>query len=1007
MRLRTLCLSLLCASSAAAQAPTNVRMQNVVKLFVQRTGQQLIGLGSWISGTNYKDVLADGASDHDLRLVIQRSGVTPAQAQQEWQAARRVLKDLVTQEFGKDAAKVLGATNLYAPNQLMKGVEDAADAMQRFQKLGQVPNLAYSGSVNSATPKFLAEGLYGEGAGVWTQMYEQKSGRLFYAVEGRAYAGMVDLTHLAEGQGRYTVEGMANTSTQWAEHAAEELSQNRGDRVAKYLERLERDMAKAKDLARLGGDPSWTREIREVTASLKANPRSLAQLEGRVAALLQRTHLESAILGRLAKAGPVQGAVLNAAMAGIAAKNQFGQALTTAAQKIPAMQLVQGVLAIVVVKSGSRAAAESGYLEALRQAAPVMATLGTGVLMGLTNAIMDGAREGGFALAASYQDPWALLEGNFTAAGRVSADEGRPYTIEELVLKIHTEDALSNFVRTRAQQASLRGFQGTVSAATDQSVANDIYARCFPQILRAWQTRRELLRMEYLDLADGLKTAVYPVVVSPSSAKLTKGGKVDVLAEVLPPKNSTLGRSLDRMKEILTILVGGRPYALVTYRWVGGQDGNRETQRTYTFRQAGTQSVVCTVEISVNESSLRAGDPLIQRIPRFTAVDVDIEGEIAMPKVEIYSITLGIRVQPWDSGLKNPTDPKAFNQLGHQTFPDLLDSRTLPLTTDGTFSYSGLTSYQYSTNNKRTSYSGRVDLESWTVTVSGTFSDGWSGKGFFGAFSESYSGDFTVTIPMCPQSETKRSLVKIRGTVSTTYQDEQNGGRSQKLPLTMNTGRRLTDDVTACVAWRNPEALHPDYTTIGGPEMYEGGEGLWIEKYRQYRGMFVFGNHVVDKSLFRFNRRTIILPGTAEWASVAAAAASQPAGAPAASTAPAGAAPAGGAPPAKPSPTANAPTTEAPTSFSVDTPVPPANTLTGSGEVSGAFVTLTNAGKTHWTRCVITLPGQRSFKSGTVPMMTGRDYPLTEFRTDAGAPALSGEALVQCVEGSLRFRVQP
>src|ERR1019366_1174214 len=197
-----------------------------------------------------------------------------------------------------------------------------------------------------------------------------------------------------------------------------------------------------------------------------------------------------------------------AAMAGIAAKNQFGQALSSAVQQIPAEQLIQGVMAIVVVQSGSRTAGGSGYVEALRQTARMMASLGTGALMGLTNAILDGAKTGGFALVASYQDPWNLLEGNFTAAGRVSVDEGRPYTIDELVRTMHTEDALSNFVHTRARQAAQRGFEGVVSTGTDQSVADNIYTKCFPQILRAWQTRREQLRMEYLDLADSLHTAV-------------------------------------------------------------------------------------------------------------------------------------------------------------------------------------------------------------------------------------------------------------------------------------------------------------------------------------------------------------------------------------------------------------------------------------------------------------------------------------------------------------------
>jgi len=562
-------------TSSAQTVPTNVRMQNVVKAFVERTGQQLIGLGSWISGTNYNDVLTSGVSDHDLRLVIQRSGITPALSEQElqsarrvlteeWQSARRVLTEMINQEFGKDASKILGVTNLYPPNQLMKGVENAADAMERFQELGRVPNLGFTGKVVPNTPIKFAEGLYGEGAQVWTQMYEQKTGRFFYAADGKVFAGMVDLTHLEEGHAKYSSGGMANTGVQWIEHAEEEIAQGRGNRVAKYLERLERDLGKAKDLARVGGDQSWTAEIRDLTQRLKSNPGALGSLEGRVTALLARSHMESVIIGRMAKAGPLEGAVLKAAIAGIAAKNQFGQALTTAAQNIPVEKLIHGVIAIMVVKSASSTAGEAGYLEALRSEAPLLASLPTGILMGLTNAILDAAKTGGFALVASYQDPWELLEGNFTVAGRVSVDEGRPYTIDELVKAIHTEENLSGFVYKRSVEAAERGFQGPVSSGNDSKAAENTYERCYPPILRAWQTRREQLRMEYFNTADRLQKTVFPIVVNPASAKLPKDGKVDAMAELLPPKNSTLGRDLDRMKEILIWLQGGKPYAPVT-----------------------------------------------------------------------------------------------------------------------------------------------------------------------------------------------------------------------------------------------------------------------------------------------------------------------------------------------------------------------------------------------------------------------------------------------------------
>lgn len=52
---------------------TAVRMQNVVRKFVQQTGNDVVEPGSWIRGGRYRDVLTVGnavvASDHDLRLL--------------------------------------------------------------------------------------------------------------------------------------------------------------------------------------------------------------------------------------------------------------------------------------------------------------------------------------------------------------------------------------------------------------------------------------------------------------------------------------------------------------------------------------------------------------------------------------------------------------------------------------------------------------------------------------------------------------------------------------------------------------------------------------------------------------------------------------------------------------------------------------------------------------------------------------------------------------------------
>ncbi|MFA4016951.1 MAG: hypothetical protein RUDDFDWM_002063, partial [Candidatus Fervidibacterota bacterium] len=74
------------------------RMQEVLKRFVRETGYQVIGVGSWITGTGYQP----GGSDHDMRLLLPR-GTSPQEAQRAWATAQQRLREMIKQEFGEQA----------------------------------------------------------------------------------------------------------------------------------------------------------------------------------------------------------------------------------------------------------------------------------------------------------------------------------------------------------------------------------------------------------------------------------------------------------------------------------------------------------------------------------------------------------------------------------------------------------------------------------------------------------------------------------------------------------------------------------------------------------------------------------------------------------------------------------------------------------------------------------------------------------------------------------------
>lgn len=152
--------------NAGIAQSTAMRMQNVVRKFVQQTGNDVVGHGSWIRGGQYRDVLTIDniakASDHDIRLVIPQN-LGPEEAASRWRSSRQQLTRLINEEFGQNAKLVLEKTNLYPPNQLMAAVEDAEDATRLFVRNNQVPNLGYAQKVTSDIPAKFSEGLYGNG----------------------------------------------------------------------------------------------------------------------------------------------------------------------------------------------------------------------------------------------------------------------------------------------------------------------------------------------------------------------------------------------------------------------------------------------------------------------------------------------------------------------------------------------------------------------------------------------------------------------------------------------------------------------------------------------------------------------------------------------------------------------------------------------------------------------------------------------------------------------------
>lgn len=626
-----LLLSWLFAAQGFAQDTSMaLRMQGVVKRFVQETGMQVIGLGSWISGKGY----VTGVSDHDLRLLMP-PGTNPETAQKMWASAQQHLRELIKQEFGGQAGKVLSRTNLYPPTQLMRGVLNPEDAMERFIRYKRVPNLGYTGPVTASTPARFAEGMYGVGAGTYVQAYERQAGKLFYSHQGKVYTGMTDLAHLEEGLARYTLRGTANTAGQWAAHLAEALGSGNAKTVLKYLERLEQDLVKSRDLARLGTDTALRRQIRTLIGQLRANPRVLNSVQASVSQVARRAAMEAALLSRYDRAGVMQRAFVRLALDGLDAKNALGGAIEKVFAQlpsVPAETVAHGLITYFAVVNSSRTLGEGNVVNAVAEAGLPLVGLAPGLLMQLTAAIIEGTKEAGYDFVAGRQDAFDLIEGIFTAFGREGTSDRR-YTLDQLVENLETEEQLSAFVMARAAEAATR--ESGEGQVHDAGIAEAIYNRCFPVILRAWRARREMLATEFFDLVDALSESGLILTCQPAAiVDLGSSKEVNVTVTVLP-MDGKAGEKMERMRQILRILLGSgaRPYVNVHNTWSeGGQEGSQGNSHVYTYTAPGRYHVRLNQEISIGAAGVPRDCPFIRSIQHFAVVEVEVKGKQQSPQ---------------------------------------------------------------------------------------------------------------------------------------------------------------------------------------------------------------------------------------------------------------------------------------------------------------------------------------------------------------------------------------
>jgi hypothetical protein len=548
----------LTAGMPYAQGTRKMVLEQLEQLLAADKSLQIVGQGSWLRGPaskgaqlsrNYGDPLLGGTSDHDLRLVLQGED---SAVLSKWKSVRDQLAEKLTALFrNKSAAEieqmliksygytaeqaaaiarqgganltqvVLKSVNLYPPPQVMRNVVNDKTARALFTRAGAVPSL--SGRI--------VEGVWGEGAPAMIQTFEAQ-GRLFHVAGGKIRAGFTDLTHLAEGYGRHTMGGYANMAFQWTEKAAEAIHEGDAEAAAKYLARLKNNLERARAKGNLGSGvlDDALRELDTLIAQVKGGASGLNN--PRLAAYLKEAKLNARLLGELARnPGPMDRQVIEAILGKSSGRMaKFGEAMREVWQKADNWTVfergLQGAFLAWSVMSVSDTWGEKGMEQALRQAGADVTFLVAavpGIMMTMTNMVLDSAKDAGYELAISPQHYDDFLAGISSVKG-YQGETGTNKTIEQLATDFCSRGEIERFVEGQAMAISQLKQTGApeesdATARSREAIRVALIKKMTPIVYREWLRARKDRMIRAIDqelaLDDTFNQIVFRATATP------------------------------------------------------------------------------------------------------------------------------------------------------------------------------------------------------------------------------------------------------------------------------------------------------------------------------------------------------------------------------------------------------------------------------------------------------------------------------------------------------------
>jgi len=650
------CFFFIFSSTVFALDPDIVKVRNAIKEAVQGSSSniEVAIFGSHVDGKNFLSPLKKGgSSDFDMRLVFKNISPDDAESVRQWKVFREKLREALAKQYPDQGefSKILNKTNVYPPEELMKGVAGRKDAFQRFKDLDVSPKLSHQSAAGMTEKTFpeLGGGLYGETTEKATrQAFESKVGKVIGKDStGKVREFLADITHQAEGRGFYTVKGSGNAASQWIDDAVDALNKGNPKGIAKNVERAG-ILLKGKDLARVplkASDIALRNAAKEMEAILKEfgdeilEGAKLKEFEKRVFAVVSKYGLQDVLktckvdaeLLKLFGNPKFEGLVANGLLKGVGKWGQVSGALSKLWSKIPDGSIPAVLNVVILAFQAPEQYANEGALKAALESAMGLATIPSAfgpigwaqllstIVVSILDVVTDYFKDRFYEFAAGTQSCSDLIAGRYMVKGRETQavdpiSDGKCHEVQDIeALACYTKDEamVLRLIECHARTAAKRFESGGAGEKeTEKGIIDALMRKCGRDgpkaggVIQDWMEARERFKGELDNFARSFDGSPLNIEARPDPAEIGDKGAVTVRLEVEIPDFSE-----EIAKETLQCLGGrsSRPRVYTRYKW--GVNGllRKETSLPYVeldFDKPGVYTIDLAVELDYGSSDM-------------------------------------------------------------------------------------------------------------------------------------------------------------------------------------------------------------------------------------------------------------------------------------------------------------------------------------------------------------------------------------------------------------------